>query len=66
MQHNVPALGELPCCEVPAHSGDSTYPSLAWQQRSARVAVQRAAAAGSWLKVRGPGLLPVCVWRFKS
>ena len=52
MQHNLPALGELPCCEVPAHSGDSAYPSLAWQQRSARVAVQRVAAAGSWLKVR--------------
>ena len=55
LQHNLPVLGELPCCEVPAHSGDSSYPSLAWQQRSARVAVQRAAAAGSWLKV---GLSP--------
>ncbi len=66
MQHNLPALGELPCCDMPAHSGDSAYPSLAWQQRSARVAVQRAAAAGTWLKVRlkGPGFLSVCVWCF--
>ena len=47
----VPALDAFPCLEIPAHSADSAYPTLGWQPRAVRTAVQRAAAHGPWLRV---------------
>lgn len=51
MQHDVPTLANFPCCEVPSRLADSKYPPLQWQQRAAKVAVHRIAAAGFWLQV---------------
>jgi len=48
----VPALDGFPVVEVPAHSADAAYPHLGWQPRAARVAVQRVAAHGPWLRAR--------------
>lgn len=51
MQHDVPIVADFPCCEVPVKASDSKYPPLQWQQRAAKVAVHRVAAAGAWLQV---------------
>ena len=51
LQHDLPILADFPCCHMTAKLADSRYPPLQWQQRAAKVAVQRAAAQGSWLQV---------------
>ena len=51
LHHDMPLLADFPCCDIPARAGDSKYPPLQWQQRAAKVAVQRAAAHGPWLQV---------------
>jgi hypothetical protein len=48
----MPLLVEFPVCEVPPHTADSSYPSLGWQSKAARMAVVRLAAAGPWFQVR--------------
>ena len=66
MQHDVPSLADFPCCEVPSRVADSKYPPLQWQQRAAKVAVHRIAAAGFWLQVllnaasSGPNPSSIC------
>ena len=52
LQHDLPILADFPCCHITAKLADSRYPPLQWQQRAAKVAVQRAAAQGSWLQVK--------------
>ena len=51
LHHDMPVLADFPCCDIPARPSDSKYPPLQWQQRAAKVAVQRLAAHGSWLQV---------------
>ena len=51
LHHDMPVLADFPCCDMPARPADSKYPPLQWQQRAAKVAVQRLAAHGSWLQV---------------
>ena len=51
LHHDMPVLADFPCCDIPARAADSKYPPLQWQQRAAKVAVQRLAAHGSWLQV---------------
>ena len=55
----LPILTEFPLVEATSHSTDSSYPSLQWQPRAARIAAMRIVAARDWLKVcyplEGPG-----------
>ena len=50
----LPILTEFPLVEATSHSTDSSYPSLQWQPRAARIAAMRIVAARDWLKVRSP------------
>lgn len=47
----LPILTEFPLVEACCHSTDSSYPSLQWQPRAARIAAMRIVAARDWLKV---------------
>lgn len=63
LQHAVPLLADLPCVDVPAVAEDSVLPPLGWQQRAARAAVARLAAAGPWLRVLASTWPTACAFR---
>ncbi len=47
----LPILDSYPCADLPPTLADSSYPSLGWQPRAARVGVMRLAGAATWLQV---------------
>ncbi|KAK9824549.1 hypothetical protein WJX72_011249 [[Myrmecia] bisecta] len=52
LTHDIPLLADFPCCDIPAHTADSMYSALGWQQRAARTAVHRIALTAGWFKER--------------